>query len=666
MNFVLSSVKYLFLFIVFIMLVLWASSGWILNTGIQTLLKQSQPEISFKADSLSFNPFTLVLSAKAINVNKASELDLSIQSLSLNLDSWGLLKNKVLIEPIELVDIAIAVSQPDTKITLVESALLIEQVELDLTDFSVFIEIAGEVNADISQQLLVLLEDETESEQTSQQTQIQKQIIQQDIGVESSRFSSQLHIRPNKDSVDMKALSVLVSDFTLNTDKVSLQQPTQEVEVEALTFAINQTEINLDKMLTVAGKLSLSIDDIELDMLQSAINEKSEKDDETNNTAIEVKGLAILPTAFSFQQNLTPAQTTAKQQTHPATIEYWFEQIKNKQVITIDIDDKTVEPELEKVIKIDKIQVNNLTQNWRQSDISMNGVSDLFSSINLIGKQAMSSATTNSETPFNVAAEIKGLDMVAFSPYISKSTGMTFDRGNVDLDLDLAIHPVILDGELLINLKGLELANQSSDAESVNNEMGMSSVSMNLALGQLADSKGNLELAMPLKGSVEEPEVMMTGIMTLIMKKITAEVTKYYLVQTFVPFSNIVSVAEFALNKALEINIAPFKFEPNSDSISDTKKALIKEYSNLLEKKQDLQVVICPVSTYKDLQVTDAEAVLTKVQKKQLLALAKSRKEKFISELTQNNIDAGRLVSCAASIEADTKQSGYLQFDAKQ
>ena len=74
---------------------------------------------------------------------------------------------------------------------------------------------------------------------------------------------------------------------------------------------------------------------------------------------------------------------------------------------------------------------------------------------------------------------------------------------------------------------------------------------LNLALGMLKDGDANVALAVPVGGSLSDSKFGLRSIVSLITQKAIMSVMQDYLMQTFVPYANIVSVAfsagEFAL-----------------------------------------------------------------------------------------------------------------------
>ena len=126
----------------------------------------------------------------------------------------------------------------------------------------------------------------------------------------------------------------------------------------------------------------------------------------------------------------------------------------------------------------------------------------------------------SSELKLDIAANAKNIDMPTFSPYSGKYVGYAIERGKLSVDVHYKIEDNALKATNEIFLDQLKLGDEieSSDAPSI---------PLKLAVSLLKDRNGEINLKLPVKGSVDDPEfsigdVLFDAFINLIMKAITA------------------------------------------------------------------------------------------------------------------------------------------------
>lgn len=126
----------------------------------------------------------------------------------------------------------------------------------------------------------------------------------------------------------------------------------------------------------------------------------------------------------------------------------------------------------------------------------------------------------SSELKLDIVAKANNIDMPTFSPYSGKYVGYAIERGKLSVDVHYKIEDNALKATNEIFLDQLKLGDEieSSDAPSI---------PLKLAVSLLKDRNGEINLKLPVKGSVDDPEfsigdVLFDAFINLIMKAITA------------------------------------------------------------------------------------------------------------------------------------------------
>lgn len=104
----------------------------------------------------------------------------------------------------------------------------------------------------------------------------------------------------------------------------------------------------------------------------------------------------------------------------------------------------------------------------------------------------------SSEAYTDIAIQVDGVSLPAFSPYSGRYVGRGIERGKLDLDLDYKLNARHLEASNLIELEQFAFGGrvESKDA---------TSLPIPLALAVLRDPKGNIRIPLPIEGDLDDP-----------------------------------------------------------------------------------------------------------------------------------------------------------------
>jgi len=116
-----------------------------------------------------------------------------------------------------------------------------------------------------------------------------------------------------------------------------------------------------------------------------------------------------------------------------------------------------------------------------------------------------------------------GVDMALLSPYTGTYAGYAIEQGLLDLDLHYALQDNKLKGHNALRIEKLKLGEKISSDKAVD-------LPLELALAILTDSKGVIDMAVPVTGDINNPKfnlgsVIATAFLNIITKAITAPFT---------------------------------------------------------------------------------------------------------------------------------------------
>jgi hypothetical protein len=120
----------------------------------------------------------------------------------------------------------------------------------------------------------------------------------------------------------------------------------------------------------------------------------------------------------------------------------------------------------------------------------------------------------------DIKAEVKGVDLVAFSPYSGKYAGYNIDKGKLSLNVAYKLEnkQLTADNRLFIDQLTFGDKVESPDA---------TKLPVNLAIALLKNNRGEIDLNLPISGSLDDPEFSIGGlvvkvIINLFVKAVTS------------------------------------------------------------------------------------------------------------------------------------------------
>jgi len=318
----------------------------------------------------------------------------------------------------------------------------------------------------------------------------------------------------------------------------------------------------------------------------------------------------------------------------------------------ISILNNSVEPIKLRQLFIDTLHlgaISNATDKQeQQTPFELIGRSNKYAHFNFKGyTQPFSEQPTHRLQGF-----LKELSLPAISRYMKQAVQMELKSGQLNTDIDVTLTGDELDGNVTLLLRGLETAIADSDEAGALIDQG--ALPFNMALGMLKDSKGDVELDVPLSGSTSDPGFGMSSIVTLITQKAVWMATQDYLMTTFVPYANIVSAAMTVGEFALKLRFDDLMYQAKQVEPNAAQQAYLQAFIALMQDKDDTRVNLCAISTPADIGLVAGSQVTDKKQIRQLKDIAEQREATLKDYLIkQGNIASSRLLLCAPKIDSN-------------
>ena len=265
------------------------------------------------------------------------------------------------------------------------------------------------------------------------------------------------------------------------------------------------------------------------------------------------------------------------------------------------------------------------------------------------------------EPYYAVEGGITEVSLQEVSAYIKDSLNYEIKSGQLNVAIDVQLSGKKITGEKNILLRGLDFT--AVDDHDVDSLKDKTAIPFAIALGMLKDSQGNVELNIPLTGSTDDPSFGISGFITLLVKQATMSAAKDYLMTTFVPYANVVSIAMTAGEMLLKVRFNDLEYPVNQFTFNEQQQEFLQQFALLMKDKPETQVTICPVSTPADIGSALGSKVTTESDIDQLTELSIKRFKTFKKEMVeQHQLESSRLLMCTPQIDSAKDAKPRLTF----
>jgi len=471
-------------------------------------------------------------------------------------------------------------------------------------------------------------------------------------------------------------LLLSIAQLNLASSKISLdKQLTPNIEFEELSI---DNIIAFRKLVKTQQKTEISSEPAFAEIHQLMVKDFALADQHLSLSVIEIqrfignvildknKQLAnlVLPDLKTQNKPVVAVENNQKEphkqsQEQPQALTFSLDKLIFSGDSQLTFKDKSISPEFLQKIQINTLSVENIDNRKPDnvSNIKLEVKIDEYASAKIIGSIQPFTEKIN----LDVVSTVKEFSLPEVSPYLKATLGFDLLSGQFDTDIKLKIVEDMIKGESHIAVRGLEIS--TAESGEVNTLKGQSSMPLNSALNMLKDDKGNLTLDVPLNGDVSNPEFGISGFIGLITKKAIMSAAESYLINTFVPYANVISVVRIAGEYMLKVSFENLNYSPTIVDIQPEQLAFVDQFIKLLKDKPDTQVKICAIAVPTELtgQVNDLEDGKLLEQLKQI---SYQRGQAFKAWVVEKGaIDSSRLLLCQPQIDKTKEAKPRIEFE---
>jgi uncharacterized protein involved in outer membrane biogenesis len=221
-----------------------------------------------------------------------------------------------------------------------------------------------------------------------------------------------------------------------------------------------------------------------------------------------------------------------------------------------------------------------------RATVSLAGKVDQYSPVDLNGEVNLLSADVYT----NLALNFRNIELTAFNPYSGKFAGYNISKGKLSTEMKYLVEERKLDAKHRIVVDNLEFGDQTDSKDAA-------PIPIKLGVALLKDRRGVIELDLPVKGTLDDPEFRLAP---LIWKGIVGLLT------------TIVSAPFKALGAMFgnEEDLAYVEFQPGSAALSDASSEKLGTLAKGLVERPELRLnVPLAVATTADSEVVAKQAL---------------------------------------------------------
>lgn len=484
--------------------------------------------------------------------------------------------------------------------------------------------------------------------------------------------SAQLNIAADKfvaynheNGQELLALEKLsTSPMSLKYLPNKVQLDVNQVMFEGLTVAKSSADAEQD--LTLLNLRHIGLKEVKFSPQKISLAEVNIGGMESNIVLDSERNLMNGPT-FPLFANESPDSLKDKSQAEGRTENVEKDNIESKFIFDIGrialeepakvyYRDNSFKTRFERHIEVSTLSIENLSNTSVDNEASFNVLANIqhHSNLALSGKIKPFTQKHN----LSIKAQLNELSLPNISAYMGSTIGLEFLSGQLDSNIDVTIVDDELSGETKLHVRGLTLSG-TDDGELSMLKSG-SSISLNTALHMLKDSNDNLELDIPLSGDISSPEFGWGSFLSIVTQKAVMSASEAYLIQTFVPYANIISIARVAGQFVLKVNIEDLLYQAKQVELQEEQSAFVTELVQILEDKKEVQLKTCPIAALSEVDTNGSEYIQA------LNDIAEERGRLFKRWLVdEKNIESKRILVCSPGIDRSKNGKPRIEFSVE-
>jgi len=438
--------------------------------------------------------------------------------------------------------------------------------------------------------------------------------------------------------------------------------------IETAGLAISSPPMKTEENLPLLLAENLSVNNISVQDMDTKIGSITIADMESSIHLDKEKKIVNLPEISKDEssENQEPAEKMEKgdssDEKEPSGIQIdLFEITGNSR---FDFIDDSVDPGFRESFKIDTMEIRSLdNKNPDQESPFI-----LIAGIKEYGKLEVSGIIKPFATKLYLKMDqrISEYPLSAVSAYSRDVIGYNIRSGQLNKETSLEINGENLSGKVLFKIFAIELAPHASDTTGKLTKQ--VTMPFNVAVDCLTDEDGNLELEVPISGSLEDPDFSLSHFFQVALTN-AAKSAAYGAIKTAIlSYGALVQyggdAAIYEGEELVKLRLDPVVYKTGKVLPEIQHDKYIEQLSELMKKQKEIRVILCGFAIPADINTTNKVPTNSEEMNRMLLSLAGNRADDFKKILVEkHNVSSDRILECQPTIDRDDEAKPRLEIE---
>ncbi len=402
--------------------------------------------------------------------------------------------------------------------------------------------------------------------------------------------------------------NITLDNFNLQNIKLAAQNRDHQL--------LDLGQLNIKKVDFHLSPQSVAIKQITLNkpMLQVTLDEKKQ--------LRQIEPLMATIQAFSKNdkkaETVSGTATSTEQDKNPLDIK--IAKLILKEPGRLDFSDLSVSPNYATAIHFNQIEMDNISST-EAADFQLALKQGDYTTVDIKGSGLLLDPTQQ----IAFKANIKQLDLPPVTAYTSAAMGYGMKSGVIDSDINVKIDKRNIDSLVDLRIDSIEVVEtQAKTAEQVTSASGMS---IDLAVSTLKDENNIIDLKLPVKGNLDQPDFDLSLVINKALGKAMQSASLSYLKYALQPFGSLVSLFNIAKAAAEHISLPPIVFQSNSLELVDKQQDLMDKVVKVLKERPELKIKACGISSLADQDAIREILITAEIAKREKLKKTSDEKQ---------------------------------------
>ncbi|WP_415902307.1 DUF748 domain-containing protein [Neptuniibacter sp. QD29_5] len=373
----------------------------------------------------------------------------------------------------------------------------------------------------------------------------------------------------------------------------------------------------------------------------------------------------LLAQLSSGEEKATPtAKKAEKQASKPIRVK--LNKLRVSGSNSIQIVDGGVKPAFKTNLTIHSLVLSNLDTGSKGKTAFDLKAKNKLSTINAKGAIELFSGNFGGHWD----AKIKGLELPQVSPYSLEYTGYYLQSGQLSLTTKGTIKGRKLKGDTDIRLNKLDVEARNSERSGEFDQK--VSMPLGTALMILQDNDDNIDLEIPIDGSLDDPQFGYQTVINKLAGKGLKSAAMGYLTKALQPFGTLISIGKMVMDaqeKGSFITLQPVYFDVAGATLNSESSAYLSKLTQMMQERKGMRMNICGLAVAEDQPAIWQQILADNAKRKKplpeeqlqaevtpkLQQLAQDRSDVVKAALSKDGIDIERLFSCYPKVDLKQK-----------